>query len=39
VSAEDNHQQIITFELDFSALDKFKQDFPAYLDADPFELG
>lgn len=28
-SDEDNQQQVISFELDFSALDQFKQDFPA----------
>ncbi len=39
VAAEDNQQKVISFELNFSALDKFKQDFPAYLDADEFSLG
>ncbi len=39
VSAEDNLQQVITFELNFSTLEKFRNDFPAYLDADEFELG
>ena len=37
--ANDNCQQVISFELDFSALNQFKQGFPAYLDADDFELG
>jgi predicted amidohydrolase len=36
--AEDNCQQVISYELDFSALRQFKQDFPAYLDADEFEI-
>ena len=36
--AEDNCQQVISCELDFSALRQFKQDFPAYLDADEFEI-
>ncbi len=38
VVAEDDQPQIISCELDFSALQRFKQDFPAYLDADAFEL-
>ncbi len=38
VTAEDNTEQVISIELDFSALDKFKQNFPAYLDADDFNL-
>lgn len=38
VAAEDNQQQIIFAELDFSALERFKQDYPFYLDADKFEL-
>jgi predicted amidohydrolase len=38
VTAEDDKQQVIFAELDFSALDKFKKDFPAYLDADEFEI-
>ncbi|HCM47873.1 MAG TPA: amidohydrolase [Colwellia sp.] len=38
VSAADNKQQIITTQLDFSKLEQFKQDFPAFLDADEFEL-
>lgn len=38
VSAADNQQQIITTQLDFSKLEKFKHDFPAFLDADEFEL-
>ena len=38
VSAADNKQQIITTQLDFSKLKKFKHDFPAFLDADEFEL-
>ncbi len=37
--AKDNHQQVITYELDFTALDQFKKNFPAYLDADDFEIG
>ncbi|MCB1581469.1 MAG: amidohydrolase [Xanthomonadales bacterium] len=36
--AEDNCQQIITAELNFSALKQFKQDFPFYLDADEFKV-
>ena len=38
ISAEDNQQQIISAELDFSTLNKFKKDFPAFLDADKFEI-
>lgn len=38
VTVEDEHQQIISVELDFSALEKFKKNFPAFLDADEFEL-
>jgi predicted amidohydrolase len=38
VSAKDNQQQIITTTLDFSELEKFKDNFPAFLDADAFEL-
>jgi len=38
VSAMDNQQQIITAKLDFSKLEKFKHDFPAFLDSDEFEL-
>jgi len=38
VCATDNQQQIITAQLDFSKLEKFKADFPAFLDADEFEL-
>ncbi|MFQ3313480.1 MAG: omega-amidase [Colwellia sp.] len=38
VSAADNKQQIITTQLDFSKLEQFKQHFPAFLDADKFEL-
>lgn len=38
VSAEDNQQQVITYELDFSKLKQYKSDFPAYLDADDFDL-
>ncbi|WOH38458.1 amidohydrolase [Thalassotalea fonticola] len=38
ISAVDNQQQIITTQLDFSKLEKFKHDFPAFLDADEFEL-
>jgi predicted amidohydrolase len=38
VCADDNQQQIITTQLDFSKLEKFKNDFPAFLDADEFEL-
>ena len=38
VCADDNQQQIITTQLDFSKLEKFKDDFPAFLDADEFEL-
>lgn len=39
VVADNNAQQVISLELDFSALAKFKNDFPAYLDADEFEIG
>jgi predicted amidohydrolase len=38
VVAVDNQQQIISTQLDFSKLDKFKDNFPAFLDADEFEL-
>jgi len=38
LSATDNQQQIITTQLDFSQLEKFKESFPAFLDADEFEL-
>lgn len=38
IAAEDNQQQVICTELDFSTLEKFKQDFPAFLDADAFEI-
>ena len=38
MSAENNCQQVIVAELDFSSLEKYKQDFPAFLDADKFEL-
>ena len=38
VAATDNQQQIITAQLDFSKLSQFKADFPAFLDADKFEL-
>jgi len=38
VAAKDNQQQIITSKLDFNTLDKFKEKFPAFLDADEFEL-
>ena len=38
IFAADNQQQIITAQLDFSKLEKFKHDFPAFLDADEFEL-
>ncbi|PKI14895.1 amidohydrolase [Colwellia sp. 12G3] len=38
VSAADNQQQIITTQLDFSKLEQFKNDFPAFLDADEFTL-
>lgn len=37
-AAEDNQQQVITAELDFTQLKKFKEAFPAFLDADKFEL-
>ena len=36
--ATNNQQEIITAQLDFSQLDKFKHDFPAFLDADDFDL-
>jgi len=38
ISATDNQQQIISTQLDFTKLDKFKHSFPAFLDADEFEL-
>jgi omega-amidase len=38
ISAADNQQQIITTQLDVSKLEKFKHGFPAFLDADQFEL-
>ena len=38
VAAEDNRQMVISCELDFSKLEKFKQNFPAFLDADKFEI-
>jgi omega-amidase len=38
VSAEDDRQQVIAFELDFSKLEQFKNDFPAFMDADDFEV-
>ncbi len=38
VAAEDNQQQVILAELDFSKLEKFKVSFPAYLDADRFKV-
>ena len=38
VMAKNDKQQVISYELDFSVLDKFKKDFPAYLDADEFEI-
>lgn len=37
--AEDDRQQVVSVELDFSALDHFKKEFPAFLDADDFEIG
>ena len=39
VAAEDNKAQVICAELDFSKLAEFKTEFPAYLDADDFEIG
>jgi omega-amidase len=38
LSATDNQQEIIATQLDFSKLEKFKANFPAFLDADEFEL-
>jgi len=38
VVAEDNQQQVISAELDFSALEKYKKDFPVYLDSDEFDI-
>lgn len=38
VSATDEQEQIITTQLDFNKLEKFKSGFPAFLDADEFEL-
>lgn len=37
-AAEDNQQQIVSVELDLSVLEKFKNDFPVYLDADEFKF-
>ncbi|MFT5297782.1 MAG: omega-amidase [Colwellia sp.] len=36
--ADNNQQKIITTKLDFSKLDEFRHKFPAFLDADEFEL-
>jgi omega-amidase len=36
--ANDNHQHIIATTLDFNKLDEFRNKFPAFLDADEFEL-
>ncbi len=38
VVAQNDKQQVISFELDFAALAQFKQAFPAFLDADDFEI-
>jgi len=38
IQAEDDVQQVISYELDMSALAQFKKDFPAYLDADGFNI-
>jgi predicted amidohydrolase len=38
VTVQDNHQQVISFELDFSSLEKAKKNFPVFLDADEFEI-
>ena len=38
ISAADNQQQIISLQLDFAQLAQFKQNFPAFLDADEFTL-
>jgi predicted amidohydrolase len=38
VAATDEYQQIISTELDFSALEKAKKSFPVFLDADEFEI-
>ncbi|SEL44000.1 Predicted amidohydrolase [Colwellia chukchiensis] len=38
ITAQDNQQQIIRAELDFSKLKQFKEKFPAFLDADDFSL-
>ena len=38
VAVEDELQQVISVELDFSALEKFKKNFPAFLDADEFKV-
>jgi predicted amidohydrolase len=37
-TVEDDQQQVIFAELDFSALNQFKENFPAYLDADEFDI-
>lgn len=34
----DNQQQVISATIDLAALNQFKQGFPAYLDADEFEI-
>lgn len=34
----DDRQQVISVELDFSALEKAKKNFPVFLDADEFEI-
>lgn len=34
----DDRQQVISVELDFSALEKAKKNFPVFLDADAFEI-
>ena len=36
--AEDNHEQVIYTEIDLDALNRFKEKFPAFLDADNFEI-
>lgn len=39
VAATDNTEQVISYQLNLAALEQFKKDFPAFLDADEFELG
>ncbi|WP_196137671.1 amidohydrolase [Aliikangiella sp. G2MR2-5] len=38
VSASDDTEEIVEFEIDFAELENFKAKFPAYLDADEFNI-